>query len=151
MKLSKNDLKKLVQESVIKLMKEKNSNFKRPKWLEDLDSFNPEDELRKSYGAMKQINPEEFKDFDIEALIDRERKRRFNDPKYKQDYDSAESDYADEMFHASFNDSIADEEEEQRSLENDVLYDMGIDPINENVNKQKLRNLIRESLFKLLK
>lgn len=113
-----------------------------------LESENTKDNSNK---AMKQIDSESFKDFDIEALIDRERKRRFNDPKYKQDYDSAESDYADEMFHASFNDSIADEEEKQRSLENDVLYDMGIDPINENVNKQKLRNLIRESLFKLLK
>lgn len=137
------ELKSLIKEEVQKfnrraLLENDNAkgNFKRPKWLEDLaqNSFNLEDELRKSYEAFKKINPEEFKDFDIEALIASERKKRFNDPNY-----DSEGDYADE--------------EDQKSLENDDLYDMGIDPINENMKKQitisKLRQIIRESIESL--
>ena len=88
-----------------------------------------------------------LKDFDIKARIDSERKKRFNDPNYNQDYDKIKSDYYD-YYDDTYPDSMRDEDNEVAAEENDVLYDMGIEPINENMKKQKAITSIIQSIIK---
>jgi hypothetical protein len=99
-----------------------------------------------------------------DAFIDREIKKRFNDPSYNQDYDRVESDYYD-YYDDTYPDSMRDEDEERKTEEDDALYDLGIEPINElsknnntmKINKNQLsvviKSIIKEEIekFKSLK